>query len=183
MGDQNQVNYLINFLPRKIKGPVLEIGCRLESLAPMYRHLFPNVEYVGLDMQEGTNVDVVHDITTGLGPFEKDYFELVICPSVLEHVDRPWLAAEMITQISQPNGIIYLSVPWMWRFHGYPSDYWRISPKAIPVLFPDFKWGKMHATSNRPGSPIEIKENPSGFDTQGASYVPTMVNVIGVKND
>ncbi len=186
MGDKNQVAYLWNFLQREIEGPVLEIGSRKESHANGYRHLFPDVEYIGLDMQEGTDVDVVHDITTGIGPLKEDYFDLVICPSVLEHVDRPWLAAEVITQVTKGKGILYLSVPWMWKYHGYPADYWRISPKAFPVLFPDFEWGKMHATGNKEGiSPRRINENPTGFDLffkkNFFAYAPTMVNAIGVK--
>ena len=34
---------------------------------------------------------------------------------------------------------MFLSVPWVWRFHGYPSDYWRFSPEALKFLFPGFK--------------------------------------------
>jgi len=33
--------------------------------------------------------------------------------------------------------VVYVSVPFAWKFHGYPSDYWRFTPQAIRLLFPD----------------------------------------------
>jgi hypothetical protein len=34
------------------------------------------------------------------------------------------------------NGVLYVSVPFSWKFHAYPSDYWRFTPEGIRILFP-----------------------------------------------
>jgi len=187
VGDKNQILYLQKFqdATAKITGPVLEVGSRVESNATGYREYFPDNEYVGLDLQDGRNVDVVQDLTLGTGNLPLDYFELVICCSVFEHVDRPWLAAEHLSKVSKKGGFLYFSVPWVWRFHAYPSDYFRYSPASFPILFPDYDWRKYHVSTRTPGDIKEI--NPKklmGFDTRlaVAGCLPyMMINSIGTK--
>lgn len=38
------------------------------------------------------------------------------------------------------DGVVFISVPFCWKIHGYPSDYWRFTPEAIKVLFPEIKF-------------------------------------------
>ena len=33
-----------------------------------------------------------------------------------------------------------LSVPFAWKFHGYPSDYWRFTREGVKKLFPRIDW-------------------------------------------
>lgn len=185
MGDKNQVIYLQKYLPRKVTGPILEVGCRAESNAVGYRKYFPNNEYIGSDLQPGKNVDIVQDLTEGTGDLPLDYFDLIICCSVFEHVSHPWLAAENLSKLSKKGGLLYNSVPWVWRFHAYPNDYFRYSPTSYPILFPDYEWGKFHVSTRTIGFIEEI--NPKklmGFDTQlsVAGCLPyMMINSIGEK--
>ncbi len=37
----------------------------------------------------------------------------------------------------KPDGCLYISVPWVWEFHAFPSDYWRFSLPALDTLFPN----------------------------------------------
>ena len=90
-----------------------------------------------VDMLPGDGVDLVHDLEE---PLDQGKFNHVDCCSVLEHVRRPWLFAENIQNVLEPSGTILVSVPFVWRMHAYPSDYWRMTPEAMPALFPEIEW-------------------------------------------
>lgn len=100
------------------------------------------VDVLGVDMQAGPGVDRVLDLEgplpAGLGGFDH-----VECLSVLEHSRRPWLLAANIERAMKPGATIYLSVPFVWRLHGYPSDLWRMSPEAVRVVFPNVTWDSL----------------------------------------
>ena len=44
-------------------------------------------------------------------------------------------AAKQMERVLKPGGFLYVSVPWVWEFHAFPSDYWRFSLPALDVLF------------------------------------------------
>lgn len=91
---------------------------------------------LGLDMQDGDGVDLVHDMEKPLGLV----FSHIDCCSVLEHTKRPWLVAKNMQDALEIGGTILVSVPFIWREHGYPSDYWRMTANALPVLFEKIRW-------------------------------------------
>src|SRR5262245_60266393 len=125
MGDVNQLLYLQERLP-KVDGCVLEVGSKdYGSTIPFRNHISFSGQYIGLDMQAGSGVDVVGDLTESLCGLMASSFALIICCSVLEHVRRPWIMAENMTKLLAPGGTIFISVPWVWRYHGYPDDYYR----------------------------------------------------------
>jgi hypothetical protein len=38
------------------------------------------------------------------------------------------------------SGTILISVPFVWRVHDYPGDYWRMTPDALDIIFPHIEW-------------------------------------------
>ncbi len=101
---------------------------------------------VGVDMEGGEGVDHVIDLEEPLSHYVGSIllgggnFAHVECTSVLEHSRRPWLMAANIERLMDDGATILLMVPWVWRIHAYPSDYWRFTPQAIESLFPSIKW-------------------------------------------
>lgn len=97
-------------------------------------------DFVGVDLFPGLNVDVVGDLTGkdffSLHPRLEGYFGIVLCSALLEHVKNPFDAAGNITRMLRPGGHLFFTGPWVWGFHPYPSDYWRISYEGLKVLFP-----------------------------------------------
>lgn len=192
MGDLNQVMYLKKYLP-KVTGPVLEIGSKDYGSTASYRAFYTVNEYIGVDLAEGKNVDLVLDLTKETGPLRPNHFSLGICCSVLEHVRKPWLMAENISSLIKPSGTIYISVPWVWRFHAYPDDYYRFSHRGVAELFPEFKWSSMHYSTYIQGEFLEINEAKPDVDDKMAvmvnagegkqrKYLPyLMVNMIGTR--
>jgi hypothetical protein len=188
MGDPNQLEYLRRHVP-SVAGPVLEIGSHNYGNTQDFRSVFVGCEYVGLDMQEGPGVDLVLDLTTGIGPLKREHFELAICCSVLEHVRRPWVFSEHLTSLVQDGGILYMAVPWVWRFHPFPDDFWRFSPSAVRELFPAFEWKHELYTTNVIGETFPVA---LGSDDELAQYQPPrgrkylpylMLNMIGYKDN
>lgn len=144
MGDYNQLLWVKNN-KGLIKPDILEIGSRKysEDTFNDFRALFPkDWSYLGADMQLGENVDRVVDFTSNIEDIEKKIgsklFKTVICCSVLEHVNRPWIFASNVSKVVEKGGYLFLSVPFIWEFHGYPSDYWRFTHEGVKVLFDQF---------------------------------------------
>jgi len=139
MGDFNQLNFIQANLD-KFKGPYLEIGTQY-GLTKEIRALFPNSDYIGIDMEEGSGVDIVFDLTEDFAIVDRvlggKRFNTIFCLSVLEHCRNPFLMSENITNLLNQNGVVYVSVPFSWQFHAFPSDYWRFTPEGIKILFPN----------------------------------------------
>lgn len=170
MGDVNQLNWVRDHRGL-IKGPVLEVGSRHYSAESSvdYRGLCEGLEFVGVDMSAGKNVDVVLDFTSDLETIRERLggrsFSTLICCSVLEHVEDVFQMARNLSAVVAPGGVMFMSVPFTWRFHGYPSDYWRFSPKAIRFLFPEFSFRDDLCTisSNMPGDVSALADDPNSF--------------------
>ena len=80
----------------------------------------------------------LHESLPASSPIKK--FDCIICSSIMEHVACPWIAAKNIEQAISPQGLLIWTTPWVWRIHGYPSDYWRFTPNAVKELFSLIEW-------------------------------------------
>jgi hypothetical protein len=195
IGDSNQVEW-IRSLREQIRGPVVEIGAR--HYAPEssmdYRGICEGLEFLGVDISAAANVDVVVDVTEDFAVVDRALggrrFHTVICCSVLEHVPNVFKMAANMTQLTAPGGVLFLSVPFTWRYHGYPKDYWRFTPEAIEYLFPEFAFDKglSSLSSNVAGHVRPFDRNPNEFLVQPTPggvnpylLLPGLINMFGVK--
>jgi methyltransferase family protein len=187
MGDRNQLAFLKTYLPA-VDGVVVEVGSKqYGGHTSDFRQLYPG-PYIGLDIEAGEGVDEVCDL--GLAGREVPWrADLLICCSVLEHVKYPWIMAENLTRIVRPGGKLYIAVPWVWRYHAYPDDYWRFSWRGIQELFPGFEWGEALYSTTSIGAGIGgfFKAEPESDGNravvvEGIKYLPyLMLNMIGTK--
>lgn len=127
-------------------GRALIVGSRLFSHREDRRGRYRDA--LGVDMSPGDGVDLVLDLEEPL-PAELGTFSHVDCLSVLEHSRRPWLLAANLERLLQRDGTLYVSVPWVWRFHAYPADYWRMNDQAVRALFPAIQWDAIRYASDR----------------------------------
>jgi SAM-dependent methyltransferase len=173
LGHPNHRIFLKTFVPAS-PGRILEVGSKQYGSTEDFRTMYGG-DYVGLDMEAGDGVDVVHDLTQGLGPLEPHSFDLVICCSVLEHVRKPWVMAEHLTELLKPGGLLYLAVPWVWRKHNYPDDYYRFSWRGVECLFDRLKWERFHYSTNKTGDfcvAAENKDNERRIHQGAVKYLP-----------
>lgn len=143
MGDLNQYRWIERHQAR-LRAPVLEIGSRhyAKETSSDFRSLCAAYDYLGVDMSAGANVDLVVDFTKNFAEVDRALggrrFGTMLCLSVMEHVSDIVSFANNLTAITAPGGVLFLSVPFSWRFHGYPSDYFRFTPEGVKQLFPRF---------------------------------------------
>jgi SAM-dependent methyltransferase len=118
------------------KGPVLEVGSYQvagQSELINLRGLFPDEKhYTGIDIREGPGVDRVASVENL--PFDDESFGCVLAFSTFEHVQRFWVGFDEVFRVLKPNGVLLMSVPFHFRIHHHPSDYWRFTPEALDVL-------------------------------------------------
>ena len=169
MGDVNQKLFLSRALPA-VDGPVLEVGSRDYGSTEDFRSLYAANRYLGVDLSAGKNVDRVVDLVAGTGDLPVENFGLIICCSVLEHVPRPWVMAQNLTRLLRPGGAMYIAVPWVWRYHPYPDDYYRFSWRGIAELFPAVAWKRQAYTTTVPDEFFEVGE---GIDNAMAKLMST----------
>jgi hypothetical protein len=101
--------------------------------------------------------------------------------------------AENITRLTKTDGYLYISVPWVWRYHAYPDDFFRFSWRGVETLFPAFSWADKYYSTTVDGEFVEITEKTKDMDNrmaevvnvgngQARKYLPYfMVNMMGVK--
>jgi hypothetical protein len=141
LGDRNQRLYLEARAEHFVR-PHLEVGSRDHGSDQDLRGLFGEPpDYVGIDMQEGPGVDLVLDLSVDFASIDAALggrrFASIFCLSVLEHCARPFEMAANLTRLLAPAGALCVGVPFAWKFHGYPSDYWRFTHEGVKQLFPD----------------------------------------------
>src|SRR3954470_810057 len=105
---------------RRSAGRILEVGSRARS-GNIYKSIFRNYsEYVGLDIVEGENVDVVGDIHQLSRYFDKERFDFVYSISTFEHLAMPWKAVLEINRIMATGGWLYIATHPSWPPHERP---------------------------------------------------------------
>ncbi|WP_407519408.1 methyltransferase domain-containing protein [Methylobacterium oryzisoli] len=115
-------------------GSVIEIGSRARS-GHVYRTAFPaTIDYVGVDVLDGPNVDVVGD-AHHLSRFTDRRFDFAFSISVFEHLLMPWKAAIELNKVLTEGGLAYIHSHPAWPLHEMPWDFWRFSDRAWHGLF------------------------------------------------
>ena len=189
MGSSNQLLY-VKQTCAEFKGRVLEVGANNNKTGFKKYFVDSGAAYTGTDLSQGPDVDVVCDLTQDSNPLPKSHYDLVICCSVLEHVPNPWDMARCITDVVVPGGKLYISVPWVWRYHPYPDDYYRFSFSAIRHLFPKFSWDNYAYSTELENDIRWVTADSPNFDNKWAirdsnnkKYLPyLMIDMLGTKN-
>ncbi len=113
-------------------GPIFEFGAYQvdgqEGFADL-RSLFPRQKYVGCDMRPGPGVDRVEDVTAINLPDSSA--GTVLCIETFEHVFEVRRAFDEVFRILAPGGVFVITSPLNFRIHGYPDDYWRMTPNCL----------------------------------------------------
>lgn len=141
MGSINQLQFIARRAAR-FQGPFLEVGSKdYGNTQPLRRLFAERGAYCGVDLEPGPGVDCSLDLTDDFAridaALEGRRFGSIFCLSVLEHCRRPAAMAENLTRLLAPEGLLCVSVPFAFMFHGYPSDYWRFTHEGVKLLFAD----------------------------------------------
>ena len=121
----------------RIKGAkILEIGS--QYLNGSCRPFFEGCgEYVGIDIVEGKEVDIVLSDHYKY-PFEDKSFDLIVTANCLEHCTRPWETMKEAFRVLRDGGLIFVTVPWQFMVHKdgkCNTDCYRILEDGMIALF------------------------------------------------
>ena len=118
--------YLDPFRSKPLR--ILDVGsCIVLPDHPTYRTLLdcPTWEYVGLDVNDGLNVDVVVAEPYRWDEIAADSVDVVISGQALEHIELFWVTAFEIGRVMRPGAITMLIAPSSGFEHRFPVDCWR----------------------------------------------------------
>jgi SAM-dependent methyltransferase len=115
---------------------VLEIGSKSYHEQDTYRSLFPSPEfaYTGLDIEPGTNVDIVPRNPFIWDEVQDSTFDVCISGQTFEHNPYYWITFAEIARVLKPGGLALIIAPGAGPVHRYPLDCWRFYPDSWAAL-------------------------------------------------
>jgi Methyltransferase domain len=117
------------------QGRMLEIGSRARS-GISRRDVAPSGwQYVGVDIMQGPNVDVVGDAHELSKLLPHDSFDAAMSLSVFEHLAMPWKVALELNRVLKLGAFAFIQTHQTFPLHDEPWDFWRVSKDAWPALF------------------------------------------------
>jgi SAM-dependent methyltransferase len=119
-------------IPAHCRGKLLDLGC---GFVPLHGVYAPHVSgSVCVDwpktLHRSPNLDVACDLAARL-PFVDASFDTLILSDVLEHVPEPSLLWSEMSRVLRPRGKLLLNVPFLYRIHEAPHDYYRYTEFAL----------------------------------------------------
>jgi SAM-dependent methyltransferase len=123
----------------KPRGPVAEIGSYYEPASEAISNLrpyFPGEQFIGCDIRPGPGVDRIEDANHL--SFGDSSVGAVLMLHLLEHLPTPDIALAEAYRILRPDGVLCVGVPFTYRLHGFPSDYWRFTASGLTILLSQF---------------------------------------------
>jgi len=123
----------IKTLSPSVYGKTLDVGCGQKP----YEKSCSSSEYIGLEIDSSKNraakkADYFYDGKTF--PFQNGEFDSVIINQVFEHVFNPDDFLSEVNRVLKDEGILLMSVPFVWDEHEQPFDYARYSSFGLEYL-------------------------------------------------
>jgi SAM-dependent methyltransferase len=116
-----------------VTGKTLDVGCGSKP----YQKLFNVSEYIGLEIDSEHNrknkkADYFYQGDNF--PFTDEEFDSVISNQVLEHIFNTDIFFSEINRVLKPQGVLLITVPFVWDEHEQPDDYARYSSFGLKYL-------------------------------------------------
>lgn len=114
-----------------LRGDLYDLGCGEGSYKPFF--LTHAKTYTGVDWAESlhdTKADVIANLNDVL-PLDSGVADTIVSLSVLEHLYEPQTMLNESFRILRSKGSLLLQVPWQWRVHEAPYDFFRYTPYGL----------------------------------------------------
>ena len=124
--------YYDTYIKQFARGRLIDLGCGKVPFFEVYRNHVDEVICVDWEntLHQNQFVDFECDLNERI-PFLDGEFDTIILSDVLEHIQKPdQLWAEM-TRILRINGHIIMNVPFYYRIHEAPFDFYRYTEFAL----------------------------------------------------
>jgi len=140
-------NYVTEILKNKNSAEsinVLDLGCGTGESIKFFKTLNFKIEWVGLDIENSPEVQSREDDNEkfvsfdGINiPFPENFFDLIYCKQVLEHVRYPKELLSDVRRVLKPGGYFIGSTSHLEPFHSF--SYWNFTPYGFSVLIEEVK--------------------------------------------
>lgn len=126
--------YFSNFIRKMNINPssIIEIGGgRRFNMSNTF-----NCQYINFDFSENTGINtIIKNIVNDDFSEYYNYADIIYTNNTFEHIINPFIAANNIFNMLKNKGILFIRVPFSYRYHPVPNDYWRFSPTGLQSLF------------------------------------------------
>jgi SAM-dependent methyltransferase len=119
-------------LKNHVRGKLVDLGCGKVPLYESYKKFASACTCADWESSIHQNpfLDITCDLNAPL-PFGSEEFDTVILSDVLEHIAKPEALWNEMFRILKPGGKIILNVPFFYKLHETPHDYFRYTKYAL----------------------------------------------------
>lgn len=121
---------------RKLNGCVIDLGNKNPKAEYLSYLLAPEsiVTFTDIDSRGYDSIKIV-DFNQPIHKEDYEIYDGVICLNVIEHIENyPVLIANTFNYLKK-GGRCYFQVPFLWKVHGDPDDYQRLTKSGLNKLF------------------------------------------------
>lgn len=133
---------------------VLDLGCGAGHSIDLFRRLAPSVEWHGVDIadspevQARTRKDGAFQTFDGINlPYSDNFFDLIYCNQVLEHVRHPEPLLAEVHRVLKPSGTFVGAVSYLEPYHSF--SIFNFTPYGLHSVM---RTAGMHVVELRAGS-------------------------------
>jgi SAM-dependent methyltransferase len=123
------------YVPKNRRYRIIDLGARPSAKQTLtHRQLFTDheVDYVGIDIRAGKNVDVIMTRPYRI-PARSNTADLVISGQVFEHIPFFWASMLEIARVLKPDGYAFITAPSRGHEHS-TYDCWRYYPDGFRAM-------------------------------------------------
>jgi SAM-dependent methyltransferase len=162
--------YYGNNIPKYAKGKLLDLGC---GQAPLYEAYKPFVESITcVDWEKSphniNHIDITCDLSKPL-PISDMQYDTIILSDVLEHIPEPKSLISELFRVMNPEGILFINVPFYYCIHEAPNDYYRYTKYALQRFLTENNFHILEITPI--GGSIEVFAD---FTSKHLQFVPLL---------
>lgn len=119
-------------IPLHARGSLADLGCGHVPFYMIYKDYVTDVTCIDWPntLHKNQYLDLEYDLNKPL-PLPDRQFDTIIISDVLEHIAEPHALWAEMARILKPGGKILLSVPFLYKIHEAPYDYFRYTEYAL----------------------------------------------------
>lgn len=118
---------------------VMDLGCGTGNSIDYFRRKNPSIRWAGVDIEKSPEVESrtrtdgkFYTFDGAHIPFDDNYFDLIYCRQVFEHVRYPICLLKEIRRVLKPNGYFVGSTSQLEPYHSY--SLWNYTPYGFRLL-------------------------------------------------
>lgn len=119
-------------LKEHVRGHLVDLGCGKVPLYHAYKDYITESLCVDwpASIHKNPYLDAECDLNLRL-PFQDEQFDTIILSDVLEHISNPLQLCNEMYRLLKPGGKVIMNVPFFYKLHETPHDYFRYTKFAL----------------------------------------------------